>query len=182
MVADEKAKQLMIDYTNHGFSKKCNVVSKNSSYQIGFIGEEEFRRYLDENHISYLYLNDALNHDALPDNGDFIINGKLANLKTQIFNGDSPSDNWFANVNVKDYNDDKLKGIEEYHFIFYNPKSFKMFYGGFIEAHAVLRAGQLVYKDEPVTSLFNASATMYTIRLHRLKFLIPDTYQDKYLI
>lgn len=179
-IAEEKASQLAIDYSNHGYGKKSNVISKNHSYQIGFLGEEEFRRYLIENGISHLYLNDTLNHDAKPDNGDYIINGRIANLKTQIFYSGTPDGNWLVNVNEKDFKDDQRKGFSEYHFVLYNPQSFKMFYGGYIEAHSIPYVGRLIKKNDPVTHWLTASETMYVIPLNKLRPLIPDSFQDVY--
>jgi hypothetical protein len=176
-IAKEKATRLREIYRNAGFGENCHVVQCNQSYEDGFTGEEELCNLMDEERVSYVYLNKVLKPNAEPDNGDFIINNQLVNLKTQLYKNGSPNEEWFANINEKDFISDQEIGIEAYHFIFYCRSEAEMFYGGYCSACDISRIGRLVQKGEKVTSGFTASETMYAIPLYRLRALIPDTYQ-----
>lgn len=181
-IAKVKATKLKEIYLNAGFGENCHVVRCNQSYEDGFTGEEEYCHYMDGKGISYVYLNRMLKPKAEPDKGDFIINNQLVNLKTQLYTGGTPNEEWFANINEKDFNSDKEIGIEAYHFIFYCPSQAEMFYGGYCFTQDIPRIGRLVQKGEKVTPGFTATKTMYAIPLHKLRLLKPDTvfWGDRY--
>lgn len=180
-LAKEKAEQLKMIYANHGYGLDSNVIKDSESYKIGIFGELTFQEdYLHKSYVSFAYLNNELNEDATPDNGDFIIDGKLANLKTQTYRKGIPDETWNVNVNLKDYEDDLIKGIETYHFLFFNPTTMRVSYAGYLDYKDVPVYGQLIYKDEPLKSGRNVSETMYSIPCLCLRTLIPDTCLNKY--
>lgn len=173
--AGNKAIHLKKIYKNEGFNDNCDVVKSNDKYEFGFTGEEEFAKHLERRGVSYIYLNKTLNDKACPDRGDFIVNNRLVNLKTQSFEHGNPDLSWSVNVNLKDYEEDAEKGIQSYHFLLFNTKTQQVIYVGNIDYEDVPVYGKLVLKGEPLNKWTNASRTLYKIHCSDLKPLIPDT-------
>lgn len=175
--AKTKSEELKNIYLQNGFGLWCDVVKSNHTYKEGFAGEAEFKRFLEKHGIDHAYLNTSLTNEAKPDKGDFLVLGKLVNLKTQVFHSGEPKPNWCVNVNLKDYQDDLNKGIEQYHFLLHSPDQERIYYVGYIEYDMVPLLGILRYKDEQLTPWLKVQQDMYTIRLEDLKPLIPWDFQ-----
>jgi hypothetical protein len=170
-LAKKKANELITIYKNLNYCLNSRVFIQNNQYRNGFLAELEFCDSLKQKGIDVQYLNEKPNPDG-DDNGDFIINGKKVDLKTQSYNNGSINPYWTVNLNLNSYLKDGRKGIEIFSFLFWNPLRKELTFVGNIDYEDVPKLGFLVKAGDDFGNGMKCSSDCYNIRIDKLRMLV----------